>query len=1118
MKNIFLAIILLMCSRIVNAQVQTYLTWDTPLGNYSLKNSNQGIERLLGPGWSYTGSGTAASVQQIAEGESVTFQLGNANSSHAVFLSSSKPKTFVVDDQNDNATWVGSDATVPFGIIVSLEVLGQAKAFEAGNDVGSAQVVATGNWLRIFYQNATTVLYQFSTNGTSFTTFHTSAGDPSGSYYVIYQAVSQYTGVESIYKTGAAGNQPPSITSMSDIFITLPVSTASVSPTITDSDGSVSSISWAKVGGPSGGSISSPTTAATDFTGLTNAGTYIFRVTATDNSGAQSSADVNIVVSAAGTGGTGNISTNIIPLSDPMIMRHNAGIEDWNFQNTVPVPTAANARLPLTNYFRWNWYEIETAQGVWDWELFDRPIRAAIDNGQTYSFSVMTFNPDCGTSWYSGKPRPYDQGACMTYPLYLHQAMQAEASQYQDWITYAWGAMWVPNYNSPTYLSRVRIMYDSIYNHLNTTYYQGVLLKHVVEYVDNRSYGSWGEAHHHPYVTYSNQWGPGNIRQPTVPSVDSIMAAPVRAFPDVQVIAPFSIVDSYWLRNQWIDPAVAKFTLMLRNASGMRVGMRRDHMGVTDFGYVWDYDITVNNNRGYTDPSGFDTRMPGFPTWTGVPNTVSGPYGIDTAFMNLYREAPQVGEAFGSAVAEETRGEGANFPKEVRFWRYNSFGNGNFGLSYGSNSPSNFNFDSIRLAAKIAGHRLQINGGSITSPLVNNSAFTVSLQWQNVGLTPVYERYHVILELRSSAGSVVWSDTSSFNPRLFLPASTATTVTDNFNLGNIPVGYYNLFIKVKDIYDYRIPLPLAIQGRTSDGSYPLASSIQVVSVGSNQPPSVNITGINSITLPTNSVTFTAAASDPDGTISSYAWTQVSGPSTATIGTPTASSTTLSNLVAGSYSFQVIVTDNGGLTAIANRSVTVSPATPNPVAPSANAGADSIVFTPRMTVTLIGSGTDPDGTIAGYQWTKVSGPPASIVTPNLQTTRVENLVVGSYVFRLTVTDNTGSTGTDDVLVTVVDPAVISAGQDRSTSSGKTTLTATVPAGTTAVAWSKVSAPAGDASVIESPNQQTTRVTNMRVGTYVFRVTATVNGSPVTDDVTVVSRPSTNNRVRSVSGNQ
>ena len=96
-----------------------------------------------------------------------------------------------------------------------------------------------------------------------------------------------------------------------------------------------------------------------------------------------------------------------------------------------------------------------------------------------------------------------------------------------------------------------------------------------------------------------------------------------------------------------------------------------------------------------------------------------------------------------------------------------------------------------------------------------------------------------------------------------------------------------------------------------------------------------------------------------------------------------------------------------------------PTTGNAV-PVANAGADVSVpkswnYSPYIYGT---KSTDSDGWIAGFKWTKVSGPTSySILSPTSNLTKLTGLVAGTYVFRLTVTDNKGATDTDDVTVTI-----------------------------------------------------------------------------------------------------
>jgi hypothetical protein len=65
-----------------------------------------------------------------------------------------------------------------------------------------------------------------------------------------------------------------------------------------------------------------------------------------------------------------------------------------------------------------------------------------------------------------------------------------------------------------------------------------------------------------------------------------------------------------------------------------------------------------------------------------------------------------------------------------------------------------------------------------------------------------------------------------------------------------------------------------------------------------------------------------ASSDPDGTITAYKWQYISGPSKYYIATPNASRTRISNLVPGTYTFRLTVTDNKGATAFDDVRITV----------------------------------------------------------------------------------------------------------------------------------------------------------------------------------------------------
>lgn len=84
------------------------------------------------------------------------------------------------------------------------------------------------------------------------------------------------------------------------------------------------------------------------------------------------------------------------------------------------------------------------------------------------------------------------------------------------------------------------------------------------------------------------------------------------------------------------------------------------------------------------------------------------------------------------------------------------------------------------------------------------------------------ESWDTTFELKNTSGTIVWSGISSFKLKLFPPEAASRMVTDNFTVPtSVAAGTYTLSVKIKDPTGYRLPLPLAIQGRQADGSYVL---------------------------------------------------------------------------------------------------------------------------------------------------------------------------------------------------------------------------------------------------------------------------------------------------------
>lgn len=111
----------------------------------------------------------------------------------------------------------------------------------------------------------------------------------------------------------------------------------------------------------------------------------------------------------------------------------------------------------------------------------------------------------------------------------------------------------------------------------------------------------------------------------------------------------------------------------------------------------------------------------------------------------------------------------------------------------------------------------------------------------------------------------------------------------------------------------------------SGGTSGIVSTLSAQTSTTNQAPTANAGPDQTITLPTNSVALSGSGTDTDGTIVSYAWSVVSGPNTPTFSNASSAATSVSNLVQGTYSLQLRVTDNLGATTTDLVVVNVNPA-------------------------------------------------------------------------------------------------------------------------------------------------------------------------------------------------
>jgi len=160
-----------------------------------------------------------------------------------------------------------------------------------------------------------------------------------------------------------------------------------------------------------------------------------------------------------------------------------------------------------------------------------------------------------------------------------------------------------------------------------------------------------------------------------------------------------------------------------------------------------------------------------------------------------------------------------------------------------------------------------------------------------------------------------------------------------------------------------------------------------------------------------------------------------------------------------------------------------------VKPRADAGPDQHVDRPEL-ITLDGAGSysyDPCA-VTTFQWTQVGGPPVTLSDPAAMQPTFMPESEGKYRFELAVSDGTGTSDPDEVLIVVYNrPPVADAGPDQSMSSvppivtldGSGSYDPTDDALT--YRWTQVSGPVVELS---DPNAAETSFSPVETGVYVF----------------------------------
>ncbi|XP_056299770.1 dyslexia-associated protein KIAA0319 homolog isoform X2 [Pseudoliparis swirei] len=189
--------------------------------------------------------------------------------------------------------------------------------------------------------------------------------------------------------------------------------------------------------------------------------------------------------------------------------------------------------------------------------------------------------------------------------------------------------------------------------------------------------------------------------------------------------------------------------------------------------------------------------------------------------------------------------------------------------------------------------------------------------------------------------------------------------------------------------------------------------------GSNRGPVAVVGPDRQLLLPMSNLLLDGGGSTDDCGIASYRWDAVSGPLGLKLEGADQAVATASGLRVGRYTFRLTVSDQQGETDRASLTVRVQEATSLP--PVAHASGSHTVSLPNSSLVLRGAVTDGDQTEVHYLWVRDSQSPAAgdvlYASETAAWLYLANLVEGTYLFQLRVTDARGRCSTATATVEV-----------------------------------------------------------------------------------------------------
>ncbi|KAM7382834.1 hypothetical protein PAMP_002540 [Pampus punctatissimus] len=189
--------------------------------------------------------------------------------------------------------------------------------------------------------------------------------------------------------------------------------------------------------------------------------------------------------------------------------------------------------------------------------------------------------------------------------------------------------------------------------------------------------------------------------------------------------------------------------------------------------------------------------------------------------------------------------------------------------------------------------------------------------------------------------------------------------------------------------------------------------------GSNRGPVAIVGPDRTMFLPVSSLLLDGSGSTDDRAVTSYHWDTISGPPGLKMESVDQAVATVTGFQAGRYTFRLTVSDQEGATDSTSLTVSIQEAKSLP--PVAHASGSHTLILPNNSLVLRGSVTDGDQTQLHYLWVRDNQSPAAgdvlYDSDSQASLYLCNLVEGTYLFQLRVTDARGRVSTATATVQV-----------------------------------------------------------------------------------------------------